>query len=179
MDVVVNVLAGNDGGDGAGLLTLNTLLLVTELGLLLLESELNLLGAVVLERAVLDRHDVVVVLLLKLDAVLDGLDRGVVVVLVHLLVNGSLHLLVLGAVDGLVYDGRGDLLVDGGVVVTRLGPGWMSVQQTMAHLQESTYMKSATAALAESIFACCVWFWVVGIGMSRFKSWLMSWRLKV
>ena len=71
----------------------------------------------------LDRDDVVVVLLLKLDNILDGLDGGVVVVLVHLLVNGGLHILVLGAVDGLVDDGRGDLLVDGGVVVTRLGPG--------------------------------------------------------
>ena len=130
MDVVVNVLAGNDRGDGAGLLTLNTLLLVTELGLLLLKSELDLLWAVMLERAVLDRDDVVVVLLLKLDLVEDGLDGGVVVVLVHLLVDGGLNLLVLGALDGLVHNGRGDLFVDGGVVVTRLGPEKMLVRGT-------------------------------------------------
>jgi len=44
------------------------------------------------------------------------------VVLVDLLVDGSLDLLVLGAVDGLVKNSRGNLLVDGGVMVTSLGP---------------------------------------------------------
>ena len=127
MDVVVDVLAGHDGRDGAGLLALKADLLITELGRLLLQTKLDLLWGVVLVRAVLDRDDVVVVLLLQLDDVLDWLDGGVVVVLVNLLVNGGLELLVLGAVDGLVDDGRGDLLVDGGVMVTRLGPGGRSV----------------------------------------------------
>lgn len=42
-------------------------------------------------------------------------------VLVDFLVNGSLHLLVLSPLDALVGDGWGNLLVDGGVVVTRVG----------------------------------------------------------
>jgi len=79
-----------------------------------------------LELAVLDRDDVVVVGLREDLAVDNGLDGGVVVVLVHLFVDGSLHVLVLRAVDGLVRDGRGDLLVDGGVIVAGLGPGDVS-----------------------------------------------------
>jgi len=82
----------------------------------------------VLELAVLDRDNVVVVRLREDLAVDDGLDGGVVVVLVHLFVDGRLHVLVLRAVDGLVGDGRGDLLVDGGVIVARLGPGRVSVR---------------------------------------------------
>ena len=81
-----------------------------------------------LELAVLDRDDVVVMRLRENLAVDDGLDGGVVVVLVHLFVDGSLHVLVLRAVDGLVSDGRGDLLVDGGVIVAGLGPGEVSVR---------------------------------------------------
>jgi len=121
VDVVVDVLAGNDGSDAAGVLALDALAGVAELSLLGLETGLDVIGAVVLDLAVLDGDDVVVVLLLKLLLVLHGLHRGVVVVLVNLLVNRGLHILVLSAVDGLVRDGRGDLLVDGGVVVTGLG----------------------------------------------------------
>lgn len=122
VDVVVNVLAGDDGGDGAGVLALDTDLLVTELLLLGRKTGLDLLGIVVLELAVLDRDDVVVVLLGENLTVGHRLDRGVVVVLVDLFVDGGHDLLVLLAGDGLVDNGRGDLLVDSGVMVTRLGP---------------------------------------------------------
>ena len=44
-------------------------------------------------------------------------------VLVNLTVNGSGDLFMLVLLDGLVHDGRGNLLVDGGVMVTRLVPG--------------------------------------------------------
>jgi len=121
VNVVVDVLAGDDGGDAGGVLALDTLAGVTELATLGGEAALDVTGVVVLEGAVLDGDDVVVVLLPHLGDVLDGLDRGVVVVLVDLLVDGGLDIFVLGAVDGLVGDGRGDLLVDGGVMVAGLG----------------------------------------------------------
>jgi len=119
--MVVNVLAGDDRGDRAGVLALDSLLLIAELRLLGGEPALNVLGVVVLVRAVLDWDDVVVVLLTEPGLIVDWLDGGVVVVLVHLLVDGGLDVLVLSAIDGLVGDGRSDLLVDGGVVVARLG----------------------------------------------------------
>jgi len=121
VDVVVDVLAGDDWRDGAGVLALNTLLLVAELGLLDSEAALHIVGVVVLIRTVLDRDNVVVVLLWELSLVVDRLHGGVVVVLVHLLVDSGLDVLVLGAVHGLVSDGRSDLLVDGVIMVTGLG----------------------------------------------------------
>ena len=120
MDVVVNVLAGDDWGDAGGVLALDALADVAELSLLGSQATLDVLGLTVVERAVLDWNDVVVVLLTHLLDILDGLHGGVVVVLVHLLVNGGADLLVLSAVDGLMSDGWGNLLVDGGVMVTRL-----------------------------------------------------------
>lgn len=122
MHVVVHVLTGDDGSGGAGVLALDARGLVAVPGLLGGELALDLILVVVLVRAVLDRHHVVVVLLRELSLVADRLDRGVVVVLVNLLVNGGLDVLVLGTVDGLVGHGRGNLLVNGGVVVARLRP---------------------------------------------------------
>lgn len=48
------------------------------------------------------------------------LDRGVVVILVDLLVDGSGNLLVLLRLDGLVRHSRSNGFVDGCVVVTSL-----------------------------------------------------------
>ncbi|KAH9840382.1 hypothetical protein Tdes44962_MAKER07977 [Teratosphaeria destructans] len=139
---MVDVLAGDDGGDGAGVGALDALLLVSELGLLRGQASLDVVGAVVLELSVLDGEEVVVVLLLKHGGIRYRLHGGVVVVLVHLLVDGGLDVLMLLAFDGLVRHGGGDLrwggsemcvvghvmerrgpdlLVDGGVMVTRLG----------------------------------------------------------
>jgi hypothetical protein len=126
VDVVVDVLAANRGGNGLSVLGLNLDALVSKLSGLGGETLLDLGVVAVLERAVLDGGKVVVVLLGKNLAVLDGLDRGVVVVLVNLLVDGSLDLLVLLELVGLVDNSGGNLLVDGGVVVTRLGPGLKS-----------------------------------------------------
>lgn len=120
MDVVVYVLTSHDWSDGAGVLALNALLLITELSLLGSKTLLHLVGIVVLERAVLDRDDVVVVLLRK-DGLVDyWLHGSVVVVLVDFLVDSGLHILMLDAVDGLMSDGGSDFLVDSGVVVARL-----------------------------------------------------------
>lgn len=70
----------------------------------------------------LNSDDVVSVLLREDLTVCHGLDGGVVVVLVNLLVDGSGDLLMLGLVDGLVKDCGCNTLVDSGVVVTGLGP---------------------------------------------------------
>ena len=121
VDVVVLVLAGNDRCDVAGGGALDPLDGVTVAGTLLCEAGLNLVVATVLVAAVLDGDDVVVVVLRKDLPVEHGLLSGVVVVLVNLLVDGGDVLLVLLLLDSLVLDGRGDLFVNSGVVVTRLG----------------------------------------------------------
>ena len=121
VDVVVLVLASNNGCDVAGGGTLDSLDGVTVLGTLLCKASLNLVVAAVLVAAVLDGDDVVVVLLGEDLTVEHGLLSGVVVVLVNLLVDGGDVLLVLLPLDGLVLDGRGDLLVNSSVVLTRLG----------------------------------------------------------
>jgi hypothetical protein len=118
---MVLVLASNDGSDLAGGGTLTLLDGVDVGSALLLEASLNLIGAAVLVAAVLDGDDVGVVLGGENLLVDDGLLSGVVVVLVNLLVDGGDILLVLLPLDGLVLDGRGDLLVDGGIVLSRLG----------------------------------------------------------
>jgi hypothetical protein len=121
VDVVVLVLASNDGSDLAGGGTLALLDGVNVGSALLLEASLNLVGAAVLVAAVLDGDDVGVVLGGENLLVKDGLLSGVVVVLVNLLVDGGDVLLVLLPLDGLVLHGRSDLLVDGGVVLSGLG----------------------------------------------------------
>jgi hypothetical protein len=121
VDVVVLVLAGNDRCDVASGGTLNPLDGVAVGSTLLCEAGLNLVVVAVLVAAVLDGDDVVVVLLGEDLTVEHGLLGGVVVVLVNLLVDGGDVLLVLLPLDGLVLDSRGDLLVNGGVVLTRLG----------------------------------------------------------
>ncbi len=53
-------------------------------------------------------------------SVLNRLDGAVVMVLVDLLIGGSLDLFMPGRFDRLVLDGRGGLLMDGSIVMTRL-----------------------------------------------------------
>jgi len=122
VDVVVDVLAGNDGSGGTGLGDLALNALVRELSSLTLKTRSYLLRVAVLEMPVLDTGKLVLVLLREDLTVEDGLHRGVVVVLVNLLVDGGLDLLMEVLVEGLVGDGGSDLLVDGGVVVAGLGP---------------------------------------------------------
>ena len=121
VNVVVLVLASNNRSDLAGGGTLNLLNGVGVASTLLSKAGLNLVVAAVLVAAVLDGDDVVVVLLGEDLLVEHRLLGGVVVVLVNLLVDGRDVLLVLLPLNGLVLDGRSDLLVNGGVVLTRLG----------------------------------------------------------
>lgn len=119
-NVLVHMLALNDGRTALGVLGLVDDALVPQLRLLGLESALGFSVVAVVELAVNDTADVVLVLLGKDLAVVDGLDLTVVVVLVDLLVDGGGDLLMPGRLDGLVLHCRSDLLVDGGVVVAGL-----------------------------------------------------------
>ena len=122
VDVVVDVLTADGGCNRLRVHGLDLGALVSKLGSLGSETLLDLGVVAVLERAVLDGGKVVVVLLGEDLAVLDGLDGGMVVVLVNLLVDGGLDLLVLLELMALVGDSRGNLLVDGCVVVAGAGP---------------------------------------------------------
>lgn len=122
MNVVVNVLASNHGCNSVCVGRLSDDTLILELSSLTSETCLDLSSVAVLESAVLNGDEVVGVLLRKDLTVGNGLDGGVVVVLVNLLVDGSGDLLVLGRSDGLVKNSGCNALVDGGIVVTSLGP---------------------------------------------------------
>lgn len=119
---MVHMLASNDRCRGAGVLTLNALRFVPVASLLGRKLTLHIIVVVVFVGTVLNRNHVVVVLLRELCLVVDRLNGRVVVILVNLLVDRRLHVLVFSAVDCLVSDGRGNLLVHGGVVMAGLGP---------------------------------------------------------
>lgn len=121
VDVVVDVLAA-DGS--VGTLAVGSSLdyaLVLEGGLLGSKIPLGGIGVPVVELAVLDGAKLRGVLLRKNLAVVDGLDSAVVVVLVNFLVNSSVDLLVDVRLDNLLLHCGRNSLVDGGVMVTRLG----------------------------------------------------------
>jgi len=121
VNVVVHVLALDDRSTALGVLGLVDDALVPQLRLLGLESALGLLMVTVVELAVDNAANVVLVLLGENLAVMDGLDLAVVVVLVNLLVDGGGDLLVSSGLNRLVLDCRSDLLVDSGVVMAGLG----------------------------------------------------------
>lgn len=104
----MNVLAGHGGALRGGVLDVAHVTGVLELGLLGSEALLHVIIVAVLDVAMLDPGQLVAVLLGEDLAVLDGLDGGVVVVLVHLAVHGRLDVLMLRAGDVLVGDGRVD-----------------------------------------------------------------------
>lgn len=112
VDVVVNVLTSNGGSNGRGVPGLALDSLVAELGSLQLQALSNLPVVAMLKGAMLNGSKVVVVLLWEDLGIGDGLDGGVVVVLVDLLVNGGGDLLVTLTVDCLVSDGWSNTLVD-------------------------------------------------------------------
>lgn len=121
MNVVVLVLASHHRVDVAGGLALVTLSGVNVASSLGSQALLDVVVAAMLVAAVLDWDNVGVVLLGKDLAVRHRLLGGVVVVLVNLLVDGGGVLLMLLPLDALVLHSRGNLLVNSGVVVTRLG----------------------------------------------------------
>jgi len=120
VDVVVDVLAGDGGIDGASLLRLRCPGLVAEARGCLGQLLLHLVIFAVVELALLRSGDVVVMLLWQNLLVVYGLDSRVVVVLVDLLVDGGGDVLVLLGLDGLFRHSRRDILVDGRVMVAGL-----------------------------------------------------------
>ena len=117
MNVVVNMLAGNDWSNGVALLLLDGARAL-ELGSFLFETRLDSVRVAVLVVTLLNADHVVRVLLGKHLAILDRLDRGVVVVLMDLTVNGGLGLLMTLLNNVLVHGSRSNLLVDSGVMMT-------------------------------------------------------------
>lgn len=95
---------------------------VLKLCTLLFETCFDGLFVTVMVLPVLDGNNVVSVLLRKDFAVFDGLDGGMVVVLVHLTVDGGLSFLMANLCNLFVHNGRRHLLVDSGVMVTSLVP---------------------------------------------------------
>ena len=122
MHVVVDVLARNGGRNGLALASAAFGTGVLELETLLFETSLDGGIVTVVLLALLDGGHLVNVFLRENFTVLDRLDRGVVVILVDLTVDGGGGLLMTVLGDVLLDYGRGDLLVHGGVIVTGLVP---------------------------------------------------------
>jgi len=121
VDVMVNMLALDDGSMRLGASSIIYDTLITHLGLLSLQSSLGGCLIPVIELPVDDLAEVGLVLLGKDFLVVNGLLDAVVVVLVDLLVDSSADLFMLSRLDDLFLNGRGDGLVGSGVVVTGLG----------------------------------------------------------
>lgn len=121
MDMVVNVLTTNGSCRTLTVSGVVYLALILETSLLIDEIALCRVVVSVIKLAVLNSTELSSVLFRKDFAVLDGLDCAVIVVLVYLLVNSSLNLLMDVRFYDLVLDSRSNSLVDGGVVVSRLG----------------------------------------------------------
>lgn len=122
MNMMVHVLAGNDWCNGVGLLGTCFSAGILELHALFFETSLDGVGIAVLKLTLLDSGHAVMVLFRENLTILDWLDRGVVMVLVHLAVNGSLSLLMTLLNHLLVHNGGGDLLMNCGIMVTSLLP---------------------------------------------------------
>ena len=93
-----------------------------ELSSFLLKTGLDSLGIAVLVVTLLNRDDIVLMLFRENFTVVHRLDRGMVMVLVNLTVDGSGSLFVTLLDDSLVHNCRSNFLVNGGVMVTSLVP---------------------------------------------------------
>lgn len=112
VDVMVNMLALNSWCSSSGVTCLVGVGGILELSHLGLESLTCLVFIAVVKLLVDNALHLVGVLLWEDLLVLDGLDGGVVVVLVDLAVNRLCHLLMSGGLDVLVGDSCGDTLSD-------------------------------------------------------------------
>lgn len=119
---MVHMLASDDWCLRVALMSATFVAFVFELHTLLLETSFHGVGVAVVVLAVLNSDHIVGVSFRQNLAVLNWLDGGVVVVLVHLTVDGSLSLLVFVLLDSLADDGGGNFLVHGGIMVTSLAP---------------------------------------------------------
>ena len=129
MDVVVDVFPSNYWCYGVGFLSGAFCPLTLKLHALLLETCFDCLLVAVMVLTVLNRNDVVAMLFWKDLTILNWLYRSVVMVLMHLTVDGSLGFFVANFGNVLVYDGWCNLLMNCGVVVTSLMPKKCNVSQ--------------------------------------------------
>ena len=142
---MMNVLASNGGPGGLSVDRGSLGASIAELSTLFFQAAAD--GGVVamIDVTLLNLSHGVLVLFRKHLTLLDRLDGGVVMILMNLtvwsnpmsartnqpcrtsarrtLTDGGLNLIVTGLLDGLVHDGRGDPLVDSGVMMTSLVPG--------------------------------------------------------
>jgi hypothetical protein len=117
---VVDVLASDSGCNALALRGSLYAPLILELGLLLYKVPLRGIVITVIKLAVLNGTELSDVLLWQNLAVLNWLNSTVVVILVNLLIHCCVDFLVLVGFDRLVNDRRGNSLVDGSIVVSRL-----------------------------------------------------------
>jgi len=117
VDVVVSALASNDGGLGGRVRGLVGNAGVLELGSLTVQGVAGLVILSVVEGLVLDGHHIVVMLLGEGLLMSNGLDDGLMVVLVHLTVDSGGYVLMLMRLDGLLRDASMGFAVDGGLVL--------------------------------------------------------------
>ena len=94
------------------MLGLGSNMLVLELSLLLSDTGLSFLGVTLIVCPVLDWDYIVVVLFRQNFSVMDGLNGGVIMILVNFPVSGNLAFLALMRVDGLVLDARRHAFMD-------------------------------------------------------------------
>ena len=146
----MHMLSNKTGLSGCLLLALHSLRCVTELrcfgGQLLLDFVL----VRVLDRAMFNGSRVMMMDLRKSLGMFDRLYRRVVVVLVAFLLHGLGHSFMLCGNNSLVGDSWCNLLVRGGVMMTRLGSAGVS-NFVATYGVSLSYRKSFTDALALSI----------------------------
>lgn len=122
MHMVMFVFSSNDGCNRVGFGCSSLSASVTELLALLFKSSLDGTSIAMTVFAGLDSGHAMLVLLWQNLAVLYWLDRGMVMVLVDLTINGSLSLLMTLLDYVLLNNSRSDLLVDCGIMMTSLVP---------------------------------------------------------
>jgi len=121
VDMVVNVLAANRCRSALAMSGGVNLPLVFEASLFIDKVPLCGIMITVVELSVLDCTELGGVLLRQDLTILNWLNSAVVVVLMDLFVDNCLNLLMLVRLYHFVLHGRSNSLVDGSVVVTRLG----------------------------------------------------------
>ena len=122
MYVVVDMFSSNHWCHRVTLLGTTLCPRVLELCTLLFETSFDSLLVTMMMLPMLDRDHVMHVLFGKYFAVFDWLDRSMVVVLVHLTVDGGLSFFMANLCDILVHNSRCHFLVDSSVMVTSLVP---------------------------------------------------------
>ena len=122
MDMVVHMLACNNWCNRVGLFGSCLRAGVLEFHTLFLKTSLDGVGVTVLDLTRLDRGHSVGVLFGENLAIFDWLNGGVVMVLMHLTIDGGLSLFMTLLNDLLVYHSGSNLLVDCGVMMTGLLP---------------------------------------------------------